>query len=462
MRAYSEKRLSHFGFWIIQQIRHSVLSLKELLRKFPLRNLSFRMVVPERPESGLQHHIYFLVVGAAFLISALLVFYNLLIAENTFGFAMGMTAMICLLIFFYLPRHISISSLSQVLIVIMLAIITIATSNLGGLGPGNLMLFVSAFCLIMVLLPSRLSFYYSALAWMCFFGVMLYELKHPEIRVDLTNHQAILNSNIMVVVIMMVTFLGIYTITNSYFKLRVQNSLIIDELKKKNDLIESSCEFRKKLLAAISHDVKSPVQSLVSIIELLKADVASEKDMNEYIPKLANKVKSVSTSIDDILNWSHSQIAEFDSPDELINTRAVLSELTEELTVQLEDKSIDIVDDLNDVEFLSKKSMIKSILRNLLTNAIKFSYPEGSVEVKSRQSEGFIILSVRDWGTGMTDEVINNLYAQRSNSRLGTSGEKGSGLGLLLTRDLVKKLGGELLVESQIGKGTMFTCTLPL
>lgn len=409
----------------------------------------------------LQRTIYFFVVAAGAVGSFLLSLHFQFIVRNYFVFGLATVSLICFLFFLFLPRYLSISKLSQLLVLIVLAIIILACVRNGGLGPGNLMLFVSIFSLILILLPRRLAIYNSALVWFCFFGVMIYELRHPEVRGELTTYEAILNSNISVVVILAITFLGISIIANSYFKVRVENSSMIEKLQLQNKIIESDFAFKKKLLAAISHDIRSPLQDLVSVSELFKANVLSENDIEAFIPNLTNKLQSASNSVNEILSWSSSDLEEDNPTKDQIQMKPLVKELEEELSQRLRAKNITLNLKISNIEFEAKKNWVKSILRNLLTNAIKFSHAGGSIEIKSEISEAFVVTSVTDNGVGMSSEVLKGLFSDRLYSSKGTGGEKGAGLGLKLTKDFVEKLGGRLWVDSQLGKGTTFTCAIP-
>jgi signal transduction histidine kinase len=114
----------------------------------------------------------------------------------------------------------------------------------------------------------------------------------------------------------------------------------------------------------------------------------------------------------------------------------------------------------NIIEY-ADENMINTVLRNLITNAIKFSNPEGQIEIFAVSNEEETAISVQDNGIGMTEETRNKLFSNNHDTTFGTAHEKGSGLGLILSRDFVEKHGGKIWVESELGIGSKFTFTLP-
>ena len=115
-----------------------------------------------------------------------------------------------------------------------------------------------------------------------------------------------------------------------------------------------------------------------------------------------------------------------------------------------------------DISIVTEKEMIRIVCRNLINNAIKFTNENGLIELNSRIADGHIVyLTVKDTGIGMTKEAIEKVNAKQYYNTTGTSYEKGSGFGLMLCRDLIAKNGGELIIESELGKGSSFTIKMP-
>ena len=116
----------------------------------------------------------------------------------------------------------------------------------------------------------------------------------------------------------------------------------------------------------------------------------------------------------------------------------------------------------DDIDVYSDKDMLETVLRNLISNAIKFTKPGGSISVLAKKKQSQVEIAISDNGVGMNEETINKLFRiETNNTTIGTENEKGSGLGLILCKELVEKQGGRIWVESELGIGSVFYFTLP-
>jgi signal transduction histidine kinase len=168
--------------------------------------------------------------------------------------------------------------------------------------------------------------------------------------------------------------------------------------------------------------------------------------------------------LENLLEWANSQRGKLEflpvpvSLKELLNDELLMAE---EMAIG---KNLELIFDVDEsLTILADKNMTKTILRNLISNAIKFTHKNGKIEIVARKSHKHVNVSVADNGIGMTQATISKLFRLDANlSTRGTDNEKGTGLGLFLCKEFVEKHGGNIWVVSEIGKGSTFNFTLPL
>lgn len=246
------------------------------------------------------------------------------------------------------------------------------------------------------------------------------------------------------------------------------------ELSLRNQMIEEKSrhlqqvvEVKDKFFSIISHDLRAPIGTLSQFVGLLKANHSRLKpsEMEELLSKFDIQLNSTLALTDDIILWAKSEI---DKAPEMELTKAadlvegVLPVLSEQLRLKglkLE-KSVD-----QELMVVVNKAQMEFCIRNVLSNAAKFTKDGGLISVKVFRSNGRAAIEVRDTGVGMTPEKVAGLFAsplRQSQSQPGTAGESGKGLGLYLAGDFVKKNNGQIGVESTPGEGTILSILLPL
>ncbi len=222
---------------------------------------------------------------------------------------------------------------------------------------------------------------------------------------------------------------------------------------------------KDKLFSIISHDLRGPISSLIMTTELLihyyeKFDRAS---LEAKLKQNLTASKQIFNLFENLLSWAKSQLGKIEFEPERVDFYDVLSEVCPLMQSQADNKKITILFD-NDkhAEVYADKAMLETILRNLISNAIKFTPGDGTVEIKGERKNGSFVISVNDTGIGMKQEDIDKLFRIDVHyTAVGTEKEKGTGLGLILSKEFVEKNNGSIWVESQLGKGSTFTFTLP-
>ncbi|MFA5418611.1 MAG: PAS domain-containing sensor histidine kinase [Bacteroidales bacterium] len=223
---------------------------------------------------------------------------------------------------------------------------------------------------------------------------------------------------------------------------------------------------KDKFFSIIAHDLKSPFNSILGFSNIL-VEEAKNYD-HESIVKFANIIYQSSVRamnlLTNLLDWSRTQTGRMNfNPEyfELVNLVNSTLQLLEEAAAQ---KSLTIATDLpSNLPLMADKDMIGTVLRNLISNAIKFTYPNGQIKIKAKQNQNELVVRISDTGVGMDHSSIAKLFKiEESNSVNGTNNEKGTGLGLLLCKEFIQKHNGRIWVESEKGIGSTFYFSLPM
>jgi PAS domain S-box-containing protein len=224
---------------------------------------------------------------------------------------------------------------------------------------------------------------------------------------------------------------------------------------------------KDKFFSIIAHDLRGPMGLFMQLTELLadKETVLSADEVSEMIDDMSNLAQNTFNLLEELLEWSQISRGYYDFNPERIILNKVVAECFKILTDQARRKGIELVDNIsNEMEVIADKNMLQSVIRNLFSNAIKFTSEGGKVTISAQTAENNqISVSVKDTGIGMTEDLRNELFRIDSNTkRPGTNGEKSAGLGLLLCKEFVEKQGGKISVESEQKIGSVFSFTLPL
>lgn len=224
---------------------------------------------------------------------------------------------------------------------------------------------------------------------------------------------------------------------------------------------------RDKLYSVIAHDLRSPLASIKMVLNMMVLGLSEDvigKEMYQMLQMVNHSTEDVFSLLDNLLKWTKSQIGKLNVVyqdfriDEVVEgVLVIFSLVSKSKNIQLVNDSIDTVTVHADVD------MVKTILRNLLSNALKFSYEGSQIIIGSQVETDKVIVSVKDSGKGMSAEDKEKLLKTETHfSRYGTNNEEGSGLGLLLCQDFAIKNGGDLWFESEEGKGSTFFFSIPL
>jgi len=222
---------------------------------------------------------------------------------------------------------------------------------------------------------------------------------------------------------------------------------------------------KDKFFSIIAHDLKSPFNSLIGFSNLLAEQVREKnyQGIEEYSRIIGTSANRVLNLVTNLLDWSQTQTGGMGFNPEYIEIKPLINDVVELLNDNALQKAISISMDVPLISTIfADRAMVSTILRNLISNSIKFTNPGGKVEISVKQSPGQMIFSVSDNGVGIAKENIGNIFRlEESTSTPGTHQETGTGLGLILSREFVEKHNGTIGVESEVGKGSRFYFTIP-
>lgn len=235
----------------------------------------------------------------------------------------------------------------------------------------------------------------------------------------------------------------------------------------KTEELERTIAARDKLYSVIAHDLRSPMGSIKMVLNMLILNLPIEKighEMYDLLTQANQTTEDVFALLDNLLKWTKSQIGKMNVVFQDVNLVEVVDSVIEIFKMVASVKKVTIrVETPKQMFVYADIDMLKTVIRNLLSNALKFSHEGSEIILKIEQTDDKVVVSVQDYGCGISEEGQQKLlHADTHFSTYGTNNEEGSGLGLLLCQDFVLKNNGKLWFTSQEGEGTTFSFSLPL
>lgn len=251
-------------------------------------------------------------------------------------------------------------------------------------------------------------------------------------------------------------------------KISSQGINLIEErnrTRKKAEELKLLNATKDKFFSIIAHDLKNPFNSLLGFSELLKSDFDSmeKEEMRTFINIIHDSSKHGFNLLENLLQWSRANTGSIEYFPKTINVGELISNCISLYRNNADKKQIQIFNDVpEDLILFGDKEMLSTVFRNLISNAIKFTLKGGKVKIKMVKNSKRVVISVIDTGVGIPEEKISSLFKiDVQHSTLGTSNEKGTGLGLILCKEFVEKHGGQIKVESERKNGSEFKVILP-
>jgi len=238
------------------------------------------------------------------------------------------------------------------------------------------------------------------------------------------------------------------------------------QLIKYTEELKESNAAKDKFFSIISHDLKGPFQGLLGYSEIFIEDynMLSDEERVRYANDINSFGKEIHNFLANMLEWSRLETGTIKVEPENINLCDKVDDITRLLFATANNKQIILINNVDEkISVFADDSMLSSIIQNLISNGIKFTNIGGSITIDSTIINDKVEVRISDTGIGMTEEVKNKLFKVGSHhTTKGTNNEGGTGLGLLLCKEMIEKNGGEIKVESELNKGTSFIFTLPI
>ncbi|WP_210412267.1 sensor histidine kinase [Leptospira levettii] len=223
---------------------------------------------------------------------------------------------------------------------------------------------------------------------------------------------------------------------------------------------------KDKFFSIISHDLKGPIGGMNTFIGMLLEDMETKtpKRMRNDLNILYQSSGEVYALLENLLTWARSQTNEISFLPENVSVKTSVDTVISYFTFMTSNKGIRVQNLVgNDIYVFADENMLETILRNLVSNAIKYSHVGGEVKITAEPKDGNVSIQVEDFGTGISDEIRSTFFQidAKQKSMPGTLGERGTTLGLILCKEFIEKNHGKIDVESEVGKGSIFYFTLP-
>lgn len=238
-----------------------------------------------------------------------------------------------------------------------------------------------------------------------------------------------------------------------------------EKLKKYSDELRELVASKDKFFSIVAHDLKSPFTALLGYSEVMANEYSemSIEELGEFAINMNDVAKKTYTLLENLLEWSRIQTGRMKYNPENLVLHRIAQQVVDLFIDNAKKKGVLLRNRTNPIhEIFADSNMIFTILRNLVSNAIKFTREGDEVMILSREDNEFIEICVKDTGVGMNEVDLKKLFRiDVHHSEIGTEKEKGTGLGLILCKELVEKNGGKIWVESKIGEGSEFYFTIP-
>lgn len=371
---------------------------------------------------------------------------------------LALAAMVIQSVLYYLSRFLYMTKLSITLSIIIIHAILIANYfyNSGIAGPSLLLLLVIFFLVSAVSGPKTYK-YWVSLNILIATGLPVIEYYFPElIHSNYINRTAMFGDMITSYCLCALTMIiGLQYFKKNYYK---SQSL----LKAKADDLEKINQTKNKMFSIVSHDLKAPIASIQSYLEILSEMDIDQQDRRRIKADLMQMTQNTDMMLSNLLMWSQSQMEGINMDVKSLKLFEAITPVIEVFQSIANRKGVKLSCTIEpELQVLADKNMLQLVIRNILSNAIKFTHPGGDVDLTALCQEKHCRIIIKDTGTGMSEATKDSIFSVQAQSSYGTKNEKGVGLGLSLSKEFTERQNGKLGFESELGKGTTFIITLP-
>ncbi|MEX6690733.1 tetratricopeptide repeat-containing sensor histidine kinase [Danxiaibacter flavus] len=250
--------------------------------------------------------------------------------------------------------------------------------------------------------------------------------------------------------------------TNKRFTVALKS--LNNRIYRKNRQLEENNRFKDRLISLLAHDFRQPFVSLTSLITVLRDHEAlTKQEMEKVLESIENSSRSSVEIFENILSWIKKQLSGFVYDPVELNLKDMIDEATTPFDMLMKEKNVVLINNINhNTVAFADKEMLQFINRNLIHNAIKFSKPDSEIHVNATRNEKELIVSIRDFGAGMTKEKLDSLFNFFTTKTYSNNTEKGAGVALIICKDFLDKMQGSMWAQSELGKGSTFYFSFPV
>lgn len=372
---------------------------------------------------------------------------------------LSLAAMLIQCFLFYLSRFRNKTRLSITLSILIIHLILILNYyyNSGIDGP-TLLLLLSIFFLVMAISEPKSYKYWLSLNIVIALALTLFEYANPLAIQDVYVSRIARFGDIAITyVLCAVTILiGLNYVKKNYYKSQ-------ELLETKAEDLEKINQTKNKLFSIVSHDLRAPIASIQSYLEILSDMDIEHQDRQKIKGDLMQMTQNTDMMLSNLLMWSRSQMEGITTDKKLMNLAETITPVINVFQPMAVRKDVDLSYDIDpQLNVLADKYMLQLVVRNILSNAIKFTHPGDKVFLNARYENSSCEILIKDTGIGMNDRIKASIFSMKAESSYGTKNEKGVGLGLSLSKEFTELQNGQIRFESEPGIGTSFYISMPL
>jgi signal transduction histidine kinase/predicted negative regulator of RcsB-dependent stress response len=295
------------------------------------------------------------------------------------------------------------------------------------------------------------------------------EYSQEKQQLILENDKALAKQKVYIYVFLILIIIFAIIVFIIHRNEQTQKKLNLELRSKKSDLEEKQAylnelnQTKNKLFSIIGHDLRGPIGAFQGLLKLFKEGEMTKDEFLNFMPKLKVDIDTISFTLNNLLSWGQSQMNGSITRPSVTQLDSIVEENMALLSEIAESKSISLINKVEpNCKIWSDPDQVDIIIRNLLSNALKFTPNKGQIIIGATLKHKTCEIFVKDNGTGMSEETMVKIFQKDSNhTTYGTNDEKGTGLGLSLCKEMVEKNNGTIWVNSQLGKGSSFYFTIP-
>ncbi len=415
----------------------------------------------------IQHRLLNIILVLGILGVAFACFISVVMKQNHITQILSFSCLILFLIGFWIANTLRRSQLAIIICSILFNnfILPFLFVTSGGIESGMPLWCLMGFVFPFLLVKGKSCIVLFVISILEFIALIIYSYHHPEIIMKMASLKMVLTD-------IVVTMIAVVVVIASIFKYQTyiyekQQRTVVKSIRNANEAIKQKQNF----ISNVSHDIRTPMDSIIGFTELAKKNIDNPEKLADSLAKISRASKHLLNLVNEVLDTSKIESGKIQIEEDLGSLHSVIDDIIQIMQHDIEKKNLTIETDysmLDDDVLSFDKVRLNQILLNLFSNAVKYSYEGGKIYISiiqlSSDDESKIIneFHIRDEGCGMTPEFMEHVFEPFMRDRAASYKVEGTGLGLTIAKSLTEILGGTVEVNSELGKGTEFTVTLPL